>query len=312
MKMEFIAQVLRGWPGQQEGAREKTEQISVGATLKNGDLVTVQSDGTVAKVTSQSTRKAGLVIRGNGDSASAANAQGNRMTPGPALSISAISAWSAGYMTVTVANHGYSVGNLVTIAGVTTSAVNGNYGIQSITDANNFVIYLASTPGAITLGTATASVQSGVSSNGEALVLWGNYVVSTQNYNTSGTFVPGTAVTARNGLYDVAYSAVTSTANTSLTYSSGTGLVTVTVSGGHGLGNNQTVTIAGVTPTGYNGTYVVTVTGSTTFTYVATGALATETVPGTYVGIADAELGFVTRVQGVTSTESAHLDINVY
>ena len=61
-----------------------------------------------------------------------------------------------------------------------------------------------------------------------------------------------------------------SQAITSLTWSGG--VVTATVSGGHGYtvdtgGETTNLTIAGVTPTGYNGTFAATVTSSTQFTY---------------------------------------------
>jgi hypothetical protein len=43
----------------------------------------------------------------------------------------------------------------------------------------------------------------------------------------------------------------------------------------------MSVVIAGFTPTGYNGTYVITSTGANTFTYVLAGALGVTTVAGT-------------------------------
>lgn len=72
MLMEWKAEVLRGWPN--EGARERSEVIKAATTLSNGDWVEKQSDGTVAATSATATKKAGLVVRGNGDSASAAAA----------------------------------------------------------------------------------------------------------------------------------------------------------------------------------------------------------------------------------------------
>lgn len=66
MKMEYVAEVVRGWPN--DGALDKVETIKASTTLVNGDLVEIQSDGTVAKVGATLTNKAGLVVRGNGDS----------------------------------------------------------------------------------------------------------------------------------------------------------------------------------------------------------------------------------------------------
>jgi hypothetical protein len=63
-----------------------------------------------------------------------------------------------------------------------------------------------------------------------------------------------------------------------------TGTVTVTTSAAIGLSTGQTftTTIAGAVPTGYNGTYVATVTGASTFTISIATNPGTETTPGTY------------------------------
>ena len=200
MKLEYTAQVLRGWPA--DGARERTELVKQGTILVNGDVVEAQPDGTVAKVSATNSKRVGLVVRGNGDSSSALNANGTFMTPQPAKTVTAISAWSAGASTVTVTGHGYVAGNTVVIAGVTTTAVNGTYIITSITDANNFVITYAN-PGAITLGAPTSTLTSASNNSGKAVVLWGNYIVATSNY-TAGAFVPGSPVTAANGKFALA------------------------------------------------------------------------------------------------------------
>lgn len=67
---------------------------------------------------------------------------------------------------------------------------------------------------------------------------------------------------------------------TSITHSFGT--ATVTTSSAHGRTTSDTVTIYGATPDEYNGTYVITVTGATTFTY--TPGSAPSTSPATLVG----------------------------
>ena len=68
MKMEYNAQILRGWP--YEGALDRAEPIKAGVTLVNGDWVQKQADNTIDKVSATKTANAGLVIRGNGDSTS--------------------------------------------------------------------------------------------------------------------------------------------------------------------------------------------------------------------------------------------------
>lgn len=70
MKMEYNVQVLRGWP--YDGSLDRAEPIKAAATLSNGDWVAKEADNTVAAVGATKTAKAGLVIRGNGDSGSGA------------------------------------------------------------------------------------------------------------------------------------------------------------------------------------------------------------------------------------------------
>lgn len=62
-----------------------------------------------------------------------------------------------------------------------------------------------------------------------------------------------------------------------------TSVVTATTAADHGLtvGDTYSVTIAGNTPTGYNGTFTITVTGADTFTYPLTTDPGTATVFGT-------------------------------
>lgn len=199
MKLEYTAQVLRGWPA--DGARERAELVKQGSILVNGDVVEMQADGTVDKVSATVNKRIGLVVRGNGDSSSGLNANGVYMTPQPAKTVTAIAAWSGGTCTVTVTGHGYATGNIVVIAGVTTAAVNGTYTITVLT-ADTFSITLAN-PGAITLGSPTATLSSLSNNSGKAVVLWGNYIVATSNY-TIGSWVPGSPVTASNGKYTLA------------------------------------------------------------------------------------------------------------
>ncbi len=76
----------------------------------------------------------------------------------------------------------------------------------------------------------------------------------------------------------------------SMTWAAGT--VTVTTNNAHGLGTGENVTIAGVGPSGYNGTVGVTVTGATTFTYALASNPGLVTVQGTVsdLGVPDEAL----------------------
>lgn len=71
-------------------------------------------------------------------------------------------------------------------------------------------------------------------------------------------------------------------ANTSLTWSGS--VVTVTTAAPHGFTTSDTIqmTIAGVTPAAYNGNFLATITGASTFTYPLVSNPGSETVPGTY------------------------------
>lgn len=69
--MERVAEVVRGWPG--EGALEQDMPIKAAVTLVNGDVVEMQADGTVDKVSATANERVGLVVKGNGDSSSVSN-----------------------------------------------------------------------------------------------------------------------------------------------------------------------------------------------------------------------------------------------
>jgi hypothetical protein len=80
--------------------------------------------------------------------------------------------------------------------------------------------------------------------------------------------------------------ATTSTAQTISTITRGGAgnlTATLTTASPHGLVTGNRVTITGATEANYNGTYVITVTGASTFTYtMATAPAANATVVGTY------------------------------
>ena len=54
----------------------------------------------------------------------------------------------------------------------------------------------------------------------------------------------------------------------------------------HGFSTGDSVIIAGATPSGYNGTYTVTVVDANTFTYTCSGALATPATGNIYCAFA--------------------------
>ena len=209
MVMEYRAEIVRGWPN--DGARERNELIKTGITLFNGDMVEPQADGTVAKTSSTKTKRAGLVVRGNGDSAAAGNANG--LLPAPVVVISGI-AWSGGVATVTTASaHGLATGNAVSVQGVTPAGYNGYYIVTGVSSTTVFTVALAANPGAVTVQGTTqlvynalpggTNVTATMSTAGKAVVLWGNYIVRTQNY-AQAPYVPGSPVTVQNGQFVLA------------------------------------------------------------------------------------------------------------
>jgi hypothetical protein len=194
MKMEYAAEILRGWPA--DGALERAEMIKQGVTLVNGDLVVMQPDGTVDKVAdSATTRYAGLVIRGNGDSAASSLANGDYMSPQNAVTVTAAT-YNAGtgLVTCTAAGHGYATGNVVYINFTVASGTNPGPGNKTITvtDTSHFTFPASAT---FSFTSGTALLVSNVNNTGKALVLWGNYIVRTSRI-TATSVVPGNVVMA--------------------------------------------------------------------------------------------------------------------
>lgn len=99
----------------------------------------------------------------------------------------------------------------------------------------------------------------------------GNFLV-----NVNGSDLP---LLYNGTVWSNAFAAAFNTTVTSVT-SVGT-LATVTMANPHNLKTGMSVTMAGFTPAGYNGTYVITVTGASTFTYVLAAPLGAVTVTGT-------------------------------
>ena len=77
---------------------------------------------------------------------------------------------------------------------------------------------------------------------------------------------------------------------TSITWLSSVATVTTTAPHGLPIGQNVKVQIAGAVPAGYNGNFVATVTGASTFTYPLATNPGSETTPGTWVNFSAIEL----------------------
>lgn len=125
------------------------------------------------------------------------------------------------------------------------------------------------------------------------------------NITTAG----GNFIIAVNGvdpalIYDGtswAYMATTQTAQTISTITHVGTTATVTTAAPHNLITGNRITISGATPADYNGTYVITKTGASTFTYVmATTPASNATVVGAYT---------ITGITGVNSNTFSNVNL---
>jgi hypothetical protein len=91
--------------------------------------------------------------------------------------------------------------------------------------------------------------------------------VFVDEYTASGTLVQSIALPTADGGTSVNISTATEAGTTA----------TITTVGPHGLEVGETVTIAGVSDPGYNGTFTITGVTSTTFTFTAAGGLSSAT-----------------------------------
>jgi hypothetical protein len=158
------------------------------------------------------------------------------------------------------AGYTFPVGAQVTLSGLTPSAYNGTYTVASST-ATTFTISNTANPGAVTVaGAATV----GTISVGH--VLSGPGI-------TAGTRISSqaTGTTGGIGTYNLAASQVTNIATGGIT-TNGT-LWTVTHTSGDQFTAGTSVTLSGLTPTAYNGTYTVNTSPVAT---IATGGITTN------------------------------------
>jgi hypothetical protein len=137
----------------------------------------------------------------------------------------------------------------------------------------------ASTIWDTTTSTATASLTGNTDGK------WFQSMITT----AGGSFMPAVNAVDPMIVYDGTRWSRSATTNTSQTISTltrgGTGnlTATMTTSVAHGLVTGNTITVAGATPSQFNGTFRVTVTGATTLTYTMASAPSGDASPvGTY------------------------------
>ena len=253
------------------------------------------------------------------------------------VSISTITRVSTLATLTTASAHGLSTGKQVSITGCTPAAYNGVFTI-TVLNSTSFTYTMASVPAsnATVVGTYEIGITTPVNTlmnyteigtyklfavagstiyeakaNPAVRVFTGLNSDKLQSVNLTNT--AGKFLVACNGvdpvmIYDGTrwfFVATTTTAQTISTITrGGTGnlTATVTTAAPHGLVDNNRVTISGATEANYNGTYVIDVTGASTFTYtMATAPAANATVVGTYT---------VVGITGVNS--NTFININLF
>jgi hypothetical protein len=211
----------------------------------------------------------------------------------PGVPVTAAS-WSGGVVTITTNNNNFKAGNFVDVVGITPSGYNGLFTILSATPTS-FTYALATNPGTATSVTGayadSSTVVNTVAYEGPGGGFVGNettrgVAVAPKAQPTTSFHVVSSALTP-NGVVlnfsapvdqttaDLYSSALTITAATWSSSGGGTATITTDLLPPLGYVVGQSVTISGMTPSGFNGTFVITSASGNTFSY----ALATN--PGT-------------------------------
>jgi hypothetical protein len=236
-------------------------------------------------------------------------------------------------LTTTTA-HDLTTGAYVSISGTTPAAYSGVFKI-TVTSATTFTYQMASTPSgnATVVGTYLNQAKTPINSlmnytknSGYNLFgaagsdIWDTKPspavkvfsgISSDKLqfvnltNTAGHFLVACNGVDPTMVYDGSnwfYIATTTTAQTISSITHVGNVATLTTASPHGLITGNRVTISGATASDYNGTYVITKTGASTFTYtMATTPAANATVVGTYTTI------------GITGVDSStFINVNLF
>jgi hypothetical protein len=224
---------------------------------------------------------------------------------GAAIGAAPTVSYSGNAVTVTTTiPHGLSLGNEVAITGITTTGANppnGSNFVARIISATQFVVYVPATPtGTLTATSAVVYVvpsgqflhrpfDGGVifTNNGTS-----NYEAAIRQTRRYFRYQSGKGIQMSSGTLlkpDLQLD--------SLTYASGTGLVTVQTKEKHNLYPGSTIVVFGATESGYNGTFTVyTITGYNTFTYTPDTTPSAATASGPYYITVSGWYGNVNRI----------------
>ena len=171
-------------------------------------------------------------------------------------------------VTATVPNHGFSSLDSVIVEGAVPAGFNGTWTVLTVPNANTFTFSTGSalasptTPGTVrpSVGKAYATVTAHGYVSGDQIVIRG---ATPAAFN--GTFTI-TTVDANNFTYSPTSTPGGPNTGTSVTASIRS-TTAIAVAFNHGFTNGQTVTIAGASPSAFNGSYTITVLNTSTFTY---------------------------------------------
>jgi hypothetical protein len=187
----------------------------------------------------------------------------------PPTTLAAGTSWSGGVITFTTsANHNLATGTMITVTGASPFGYNGTYAITATPSSKTFTVVQASNPGTWTSGgtVVTSNCYTGSSNSWLMNGLTKFHKVRVEIEPMS----PSCSSTAPLLKYWLLPYGVCSSLNTVATGTAwSSGFITFTTAASHSLAVGNAVTVAGASPSGYNGTYTVTATPSpTTFTVV--------------------------------------------
>jgi Tfp pilus tip-associated adhesin PilY1 len=199
-------------------------------------------------------------------------------------------------VTATVANHGLTSGNSVTVAGVVPTTFNDFYPSVNVIDANTISFTTAAALAPITSiasatisaasTAATATVSGHGFSAGDSVLITGAGVSA---YDGSYTI---TRAAANDFSFTIPVSLADDNSGSALVYA-GTATATATTIAAHGFVNGAVVSITGANPSTLNGSYVIFNAAANTFDYTTTSS-ADDTDGGITVSAGTSNVAIVT------------------
>ena len=201
-------------------------------------------------------------------------------------------------VTANVPAHSYPVGQSFTISGALPASANGTFIVTSVAAGNDSFKYTNPTAVSATALTAYAIISSHPFVDGSSVTIAGatpaafngTFVVTKIDADTIGYTLASAQTGNATGAITASYNSVLTVTALSRANPNGNSAAailgrktaTATTSAAHGLAVNGSVTIAGATPSQFNGTFTVaSVPSATTFTYVTATEAGSVTATGT-------------------------------